>query len=74
MSVNIYCFENEIPNAVFIAEYNAQFLIAHCALLFLKANIGWQMYGTNSNQTDARREIYLVYIQIKGCVPALIII
>jgi len=48
--------------------------IAHCALLFLKANIGWQMYGTNSNQTDARREIYLVYIQIKGCVPALIII
>jgi len=76
MSVNIYCFENETPNAVFIAEGNAQFLIAHCVFLFLKANIGWQMYSTNtlSNQTHARREIYFVYIQIKGYVPALIII
>jgi len=76
MSVNIYCFENEAPNAVFIAEFNAQFLIAHCAFLFLKANISWQMYGTNtvSNQTNVCREIYLVYIQIKGYLPSLIII
>jgi len=50
MSVNIYYFDNETPNAAVIAECNAQFLIAYCTFLFCHwmAKIGWQMYYTNT--------------------------
>jgi len=75
MSVNVYCFGNEMPNSIGAAKGNNQIFLQD-NLHFCSA-IGWKkLAGKRYNgktlryQTYARRHIYLAYNLISLNIPA----